>query len=86
METGWRGSQSGSFAEIGNLLILYAKNFLSKWAHKAECTYVIPTWHVTQKEFQKELFCYNDFASDSRMSSPLAGLPWFDGIISFHFT
>ena len=32
METGWPDRQSGSFAEIGNLLILYAKNCLSKWA------------------------------------------------------
>ena len=27
------------------------------------------------------LFTHTDIASDSRMSSPLTGLPWFDDII-----
>ena len=66
-----------SFAEIGIGLILYAKNCMSKRADRAEC--VIPAWHVTQKEFWKEFFFFTDtdFASDSLMSSPLPGLPWY---------
>ena len=51
MEAGCSDRQAGSFAEIGIRLIVYAKNCLGKWAYKAECTYVIPAWHVTQKEF-----------------------------------
>ena len=57
MEAGWPGSWAGSFSEIGIRLILYDKNCLGKRVHKAECAYVIPTWHVTQKEFWKELLC-----------------------------
>ena len=54
MEAGCPRRRAGSFAEIGIRLILYAKNCLGKRAHKAECTDVIPAWHVTQKEFWKE--------------------------------
>ena len=57
MEAGCPGRQAGSYAEIGIRLILYAKNCLGKRAHKAECVYVIPAWHVTQKEFWKEFLC-----------------------------
>ena len=57
MEAGWPGRWAGSFAEIGNRLILYAKNCLGKRARKAGCSYVIPASHVTQNEFWKELFC-----------------------------
>ena len=42
MEAGCPGRRAGSFAEIGNRLILYAKNCLGKRAHKPECAYVIP--------------------------------------------
>ena len=44
MEAGYPGRQAGSFAEIKIRLILYAKN--CKRAHKPECAYVIPAWHV----------------------------------------
>ena len=54
MEAGCAGRQAGSFAEIRIRLILYAKNCLGKRAHKPECAYVIPAWHVTPKEFWKE--------------------------------
>ena len=54
MEAGCPGRQAGSFAEIRSSLILYAKNCLGKPAHKPECAYEIPAWHVTQKEFWKE--------------------------------
>ena len=57
MEAGCPGTQAGSFAEIRIMLILYAKNCLGKRAHKPECAYVIPAWHVTQKEFWKEFLC-----------------------------
>ena len=57
MEAGCHGKQAGSFAEIRIELIIHAKNCLGKWAHKPDCVYVIPTWHVTQKEFWKEFLC-----------------------------
>ena len=65
METGWPGSWGHSFAEIGDWLMLYAKNCLGKQAHKAECAYVIPAWHVTQKEFWEIILLFTDteFAS-----------------------
>ena len=39
MEAGCPGRRAGSFAEIGNRLILYAKNCLGKRAHKPECSF-----------------------------------------------
>ena len=57
MEAGCPGKQVGSFAEIRVRLVLYAKNCLGKRAHKTECAYVIPAWHVTPKEFWKEFLC-----------------------------
>ena len=54
MEAGWPGSQAGSFAKIGIRLELYAKNCLCKRAYKAECSFIIPSWHVTQEEIWKE--------------------------------
>ena len=57
IEVGCPGRRAGSFAEVGIRLILYAKNCPGKWAHKAECAYVIPASHVTQKEFWKEFLC-----------------------------
>ena len=45
MEAGCPGRQAGPFAEIRIRLILYAKNYLGKRAHKPEYTYVIPAWH-----------------------------------------
>ena len=57
MEAGWPGRQAVSFAEIRIRLILYAKNYLGKRAHNPECAYVIPAWHVTQKELWKEFLC-----------------------------
>ena len=82
MEAGCLGRQAGSFAEIGIKLMLYAKNCLGIRACKPGCAYVIPAWHVTQKEFWKEFlfFTQTDIGADSRMSSPLAGLSWFDDI------
>ena len=58
MEGGCPVRRAGSFAEIRIRLILYARNCLGKRAHKTECAYVIPAWHVTQKEFWKELYCF----------------------------
>ena len=57
MEASCPSRQVGSFAEIGIRLILYAKNCLGKWAYKVACTFIIPAWHVTQKEFWKEFLC-----------------------------
>ena len=57
MEAGWPGIWGGSFAEIRIGLILYARKCFGRWAHKAECAYVIPAWHVTQKEFWNEFLC-----------------------------
>ena len=48
MEASWPGRRAGSFAEIVVRFILSAENCLGKQAHKAECAYVILTWHVTQ--------------------------------------
>ena len=57
MEAGCPGRQAGSFTEIRIRLILYANNCLGKRAHKPECAYLIPVWHVTQKEFWNEFLC-----------------------------
>ena len=82
MEAGGPGRQAGSFSETGIRLILYAKNCLGKRAHKPECAYIIPVWHVSQGILEGiPLFTNTDIASDSRMSSPLTRLPWFDDII-----
>ena len=51
MQADWSGRRAGSFAEMGIRLVLFAKKCLGKRAYKVECTYVMPTWHVTQKEF-----------------------------------
>ena len=59
MEDGCPGRWAGSFAEVGIRLIIYPKNCLGKRALKAECSYVVPAWHVTQKEFWKEFLCYS---------------------------
>ena len=57
MKAGCPGRQAGSFAETRIRLILYAKNCLGKRAHKPDCAYVIPAWHVTLTEFWKEFLC-----------------------------
>ena len=77
MEVGYPGRRAVSFAEIRTRLILYGKNCLGKRAHKADCAYVIPVNSEGILE-RIPLFTHTDIASDSRMSSPLSGLPWFD--------
>ena len=51
MEADWPGWKAGSFAAIGIRLVLYSKNFPGQRAYKTECAYVMPMWHVIQKEF-----------------------------------
>ena len=78
MEVGCPSRQAGSFAEISIRLILYAKNCLGKRAHKPECAYVCDSEEISEGI---PFFTNTDIASDSRMSSPLTGLPWFGDII-----
>ena len=83
MEAGCPGRWAGSFAGIGIRLILYATNCLGKRAHKAECAYVIPAWHVTVKEFWKESLCLltqtKQFCTvnghNSRIEEGICGIP-----------